>query len=120
MGPSLAQPLAAASPGGCMIFQPGGSSGCTWLERLLEMLPAMLRFPGVAALWALVLLGARPALAQDDSWAFVTAVTGPMDRVEASFEELGVPLPSFLQREAYENEDSFAGPDGLREAGVLG
>jgi hypothetical protein len=84
------------------------------------MLPATPRTLGAAILWTLVLLGSRPALAQEDSWAYVTLVTGPLERVEASFEELGAPLPRFLRRETYETEGSFIGPGGLRGAGSLG
>lgn len=84
------------------------------------MLLAKLRSFGFAVLWTSLLLGSLPALAEEDSWVFATAVTGPMERVEACFEELGAPLPRFLQREAIEEDMAFIGPGGLRAGGSLG
>jgi hypothetical protein len=92
---------------------------------------AVLRFP--LALW--LLLGSLPAVAQESSapkpaaqepsaressWAYLSAATGPLERVEACFEELGVPLPGFMSRERIENAFPFIGPGGLRETGSLG
>ena len=102
------------------------------------MLPSVLRSPHAAVLWAWLLLGGLPALAQqpspavepaepaepskppESSWAYVSAMTGPLDRVEASFKELGVPLPGFLQREAIEQKLALIGPGGLRATGSIG
>ncbi len=102
------------------------------------MLPSVLRSPHAAVLWAWLLLCGLPALAQqpspaaepakptepsappEASWAYVSAMTGPLDRVEASFKELGVALPDFLQREAIEQKLSLIGPGGLRPTGSIG
>lgn len=73
-----------------------------------------------AALGAWLLLGSLPALAQESSWAYITAMTGPLDRIEACFEELGVSQPKALRRETIENEMPFIGPGGLRDKGTLG
>jgi hypothetical protein len=70
-----------------------------------------------------LLLGSIPAPAQEpseDSWAYVTVMSGPLERVEASFEELGVPLPEFFQREFFEKKLVFIGPGGLRAQGSVG
>lgn len=84
------------------------------------MISAMLRARGLAVVWAVLLVGGSPALAQDGSWAFSTMVTGPLDRVEACFEELDVPLPGFLQRATHEEGLPFIGTGGLRGDGSLG
>ncbi|HZH75782.1 MAG TPA: hypothetical protein VEY88_07100, partial [Archangium sp.] len=46
--------------------------------------------------------------------------TGPLERVEGSFEELGVPLPKFLRREFLEDSFAMIGPGGLRGTSSLG
>jgi len=84
------------------------------------MISAMLRARGIAVVWAVLLLGGSPTLAQDSAWAFTTLVTGPLDRVEACFEELGAPLPGFLRRATYEEGLHFIGTGGLRGNGSLG
>jgi hypothetical protein len=79
--------------------------------------------------WAWLLLGGIPALAQEtpetsaaseSSWAYLTLMTGPLERVEASSEELGVSLPGMLRRESLEKEFPFIGPGGLRGTGFIG
>jgi hypothetical protein len=72
------------------------------------------------ALGACLLLCSLPAFAQGSPWAYVTAMTGPLDRIEACFEELGVPQPKALRRETIEDEMPFIGPGGLRGTGTLG
>ncbi|MBZ4420942.1 hypothetical protein [Myxococcus sp. RHSTA-1-4] len=75
-------------------------------------------------LGACLLLGGPPALAQEQqekaSGAYLSAMTGPLERVEATAEELGIPLPSFLRREFIEGDLPFLGPGSLRAAGSLG
>lgn len=98
---------------------------------------AVLRIP-IAATW--LLLGSLPASAQESSapkpaapkpaarepaaqapsWAYLSAATGPLERVEACFEDLGVPMPGFMRREKIESAFPFIGPGGLRGTGSLG
>lgn len=90
------------------------------MDKHRDSWSAGIRFPLTAALGAWLLLGSLPALAQEASWAYIKAMTGPLERIEACFEELGVPQPKALSREAIENEMPFIGPEGLRGTGTLG
>ena len=105
------------------------------------MRPAVLRSPLATFVWTWLLLGSLTAFAQEASappkaaepkaaepqspaqsspWAYIFVATGPLERVEAAFAELGVPLPKALDREALERDFAFIGPGGMRAAGSLG
>src|SRR4051794_3167188 len=106
-----------------MILHLAGSS--VWddppLERCLQMISSVLRSLGAATLWGCLLLGSLPALAQESSRAYFSAMTGPIERVEACLEDLGMdPLPKVLQRETLESKFPFIGPGGLRGSGSIG
>jgi hypothetical protein len=64
---------------------------------------------------------AEPApTGQRPSWAYIFVATGPLKTVEASFAEMGVPLPKMLDREGLEQVFPFIGPGGMRADGSLG
>src|SRR4051794_19883307 len=85
------------------------------------MLPALLRSLGGAVLWSCLLLISLPARAQESSAAYASAMTGPLERVEACFKDLGVvQMPNMLRREAIEKSFPMIGPEGLRGTGSLG
>jgi hypothetical protein len=85
------------------------------------MISSVLRSLGAATLWGCLLLGSLPALAQESSRAYFSAMTGPIERVEACLEDLGMdPLPKVLQRETLESKFPFIGPGGLRGSGSIG
>lgn len=87
---------------------------------------AVLRSTLAAVLWTWLLLGSRPVLAEEPagqepaSWAYISVATGPLERVEGCFEELGAPLPKFLRREFLEDSFPMIGPGGLRGTSSLG
>jgi hypothetical protein len=99
------------------------------------MRPAVLRSPLATLVWAWLLLGTLPAFAQEaaapkaaepkaaaqaPSWAYIFVATGPLERVEAAFAQMGVPLPRPLDHEALERDFAFIGPGGMRARGSLG
>ncbi|WP_157232213.1 hypothetical protein [Hyalangium minutum] len=57
---------------------------------------------------------------QVPSWAYLFVATGPMERVEAAFAEMRMPLPQVLSREHLEEAFPFIGPGGIRPGGSVG
>lgn len=85
------------------------------------MQPAFFRASLLSCLGAALLLGGLPVLAQEEtSSAYVSAMTAPLERVEASAEELGIALPMFLRREVIEDKLPFLGAGSLRGDGSVG
>jgi hypothetical protein len=110
------------------------------------MRPAVHRSPLARFAWTWLLLGSLSASAQPKTsepkaagpkatesqtaepasgtqvpaWAYLFVATGPVERVEAAFAELGVPLPQTLSREHLEEAFPFIGPGGIRAGGSIG
>lgn len=100
------------------------------------MRPAVLRSPLARFAGAWLLLSSFSALAQPKatepkatepgastqvpSWAYLFVATGPLERLEAAFAEMRMPLPQMLSREHLEESFPFIGPGGIRKEGSVG